>query len=347
MTESRSCYDALRDRVPDEVREHLDTARAELRKGLETFLPPEFFTTGTRPARDAAGLARRARCGDPADGREGRAGLSRGWRAVAPPLPSPAPTRTPRPARRRPPTKSPTPAPTSPAATRTDAGDQEPGGDHGAGEPVDGAAESSAPPGRRARHGPAARCSRPGTSTRLVCPGRARPPATRHRSGRSSGPAPELVSSSTRRRAYGPTCCPEVDVRVEPRAHARQDRHRPHDVDEVLRDLEGHVQEQVTVLVGELTHLLGVDAAQLAHRQSPVPVEHVRLGLLDRGDVGPRQQHVEHLIGLDHAGGVPRAHRDEQLPQAAAHGVGDPRDHAEVHERQPPGRPARRPPGRG
>ena len=30
--------------IPPEVREHLHAARAELRKGLETFLPPEFFT---------------------------------------------------------------------------------------------------------------------------------------------------------------------------------------------------------------------------------------------------------------------------------------------------------------
>lgn len=44
MTESRPCYDALRDRVPEDVRQHVDTARAEMRKGLETFLPPEFFT---------------------------------------------------------------------------------------------------------------------------------------------------------------------------------------------------------------------------------------------------------------------------------------------------------------
>lgn len=44
MTESRTCYDALRDRVPEDVREHVDAARAEMRKGLETFLPQEFFT---------------------------------------------------------------------------------------------------------------------------------------------------------------------------------------------------------------------------------------------------------------------------------------------------------------
>jgi hypothetical protein len=39
----RSCHDGFRARVPDEVREHLDVARTELRKGMETFLPPEFF----------------------------------------------------------------------------------------------------------------------------------------------------------------------------------------------------------------------------------------------------------------------------------------------------------------
>lgn len=32
------------DYCPQDVREHLESARAELRKGLETFLPPEFFT---------------------------------------------------------------------------------------------------------------------------------------------------------------------------------------------------------------------------------------------------------------------------------------------------------------
>jgi hypothetical protein len=43
MTESRTRPDASRAHVPQEVREHLDAARAEMRKGLETFLPPDFF----------------------------------------------------------------------------------------------------------------------------------------------------------------------------------------------------------------------------------------------------------------------------------------------------------------
>lgn len=43
MTESRTRQDTFRAHVPDEVRQHLDAARAEMRKGLETFLPPEFF----------------------------------------------------------------------------------------------------------------------------------------------------------------------------------------------------------------------------------------------------------------------------------------------------------------
>jgi hypothetical protein len=32
-----------RPHLPHDVRQHLDAARAEVRKGLETFLPPEFF----------------------------------------------------------------------------------------------------------------------------------------------------------------------------------------------------------------------------------------------------------------------------------------------------------------
>jgi len=43
MTESRSHQDAFRMHVPDEVRQHAGAARAEMRKGLETFLPKEFF----------------------------------------------------------------------------------------------------------------------------------------------------------------------------------------------------------------------------------------------------------------------------------------------------------------
>ncbi|MCV2395240.1 hypothetical protein OEB99_13055 [Actinotalea sp. M2MS4P-6] len=34
----------VRAQIPQDVRDHLDAARSELRKGLETFLPPEFFT---------------------------------------------------------------------------------------------------------------------------------------------------------------------------------------------------------------------------------------------------------------------------------------------------------------
>ena len=43
MTESRPHQDAFRAHVPVEVRQHVDAARAEMRRGLETFLPKEFF----------------------------------------------------------------------------------------------------------------------------------------------------------------------------------------------------------------------------------------------------------------------------------------------------------------
>lgn len=43
MTESRARQETFRAHVPDEVRQHLDAARSELRKGVETFLPAEFF----------------------------------------------------------------------------------------------------------------------------------------------------------------------------------------------------------------------------------------------------------------------------------------------------------------
>ena len=43
MTESRAHQDTFRAHVPDEVRQHLGAARAEIRKGAETFLPGDFF----------------------------------------------------------------------------------------------------------------------------------------------------------------------------------------------------------------------------------------------------------------------------------------------------------------
>jgi hypothetical protein len=39
----RSHQESFRAHVPDEVRQHMGAARAEMRKGLETFLPKEFF----------------------------------------------------------------------------------------------------------------------------------------------------------------------------------------------------------------------------------------------------------------------------------------------------------------
>ena len=44
MAETRTCKDPFRAYLPEDVREHLETARSEVRKGMETFLPPEFFT---------------------------------------------------------------------------------------------------------------------------------------------------------------------------------------------------------------------------------------------------------------------------------------------------------------
>ncbi len=43
MIESRTVRDAFRAQVPEDVRQHVDAARAEMRRGLETFLPPAFF----------------------------------------------------------------------------------------------------------------------------------------------------------------------------------------------------------------------------------------------------------------------------------------------------------------
>ncbi len=43
MPESRTGDDPSRVRIPEDVWEHLSAARAEMRKGLETILPKEFF----------------------------------------------------------------------------------------------------------------------------------------------------------------------------------------------------------------------------------------------------------------------------------------------------------------
>ncbi|HUX69835.1 MAG TPA: hypothetical protein VMV41_04930 [Cellulomonadaceae bacterium] len=43
MTETRARQDTFRTHVPDEVRQHVDAARTEFRKGVESFLPAEFF----------------------------------------------------------------------------------------------------------------------------------------------------------------------------------------------------------------------------------------------------------------------------------------------------------------
>jgi hypothetical protein len=43
MTDSRDRHEGFRSQVPEEVRVHMSAARAEMRKGLETFLPVDFF----------------------------------------------------------------------------------------------------------------------------------------------------------------------------------------------------------------------------------------------------------------------------------------------------------------
>jgi hypothetical protein len=43
MTQSRTRQDTPRPHVPEDVRQHLDAARAEMRKSLETILPEGFF----------------------------------------------------------------------------------------------------------------------------------------------------------------------------------------------------------------------------------------------------------------------------------------------------------------
>lgn len=43
MTDFRDRHEGFRSQVPPEVREHMSAARAEMRKGLETFFPTDFF----------------------------------------------------------------------------------------------------------------------------------------------------------------------------------------------------------------------------------------------------------------------------------------------------------------
>lgn len=43
MTDFRDRREGFRSQVPPEVREHMSAARAEMRKGLETFFPTDFF----------------------------------------------------------------------------------------------------------------------------------------------------------------------------------------------------------------------------------------------------------------------------------------------------------------
>ena len=43
MTENSSRHDSFSSHVPHEVLEHLEAARSEMRKGMETFLPEGFF----------------------------------------------------------------------------------------------------------------------------------------------------------------------------------------------------------------------------------------------------------------------------------------------------------------
>ncbi|WP_372594971.1 hypothetical protein [Actinotalea sp.] len=43
MNDTSSRHDPLSSHVPAEVLEHLEAARSEIRKGMETFLPDGFF----------------------------------------------------------------------------------------------------------------------------------------------------------------------------------------------------------------------------------------------------------------------------------------------------------------
>lgn len=48
MTDKRK---SLKDKLPPEALEHMKAARAEMRKSMETILPPAFWNTAAPPAR--------------------------------------------------------------------------------------------------------------------------------------------------------------------------------------------------------------------------------------------------------------------------------------------------------
>ena len=108
---------------------------------------------------------------------------------------------------------------------------------------------------------------------------------------------------------------PGIEAWIEAGAHATQDGDGAAQVDEVLRHLKRHGQQQITELPGHIGHLVKGQVGQLVHVQAPHFVEDGAGRRLQARGVSARHEHAELLVTLHHGARILRDDGDERIAQ--------------------------------
>ena len=119
-------------------------------------------------------------------------------------------------------------------------------------------------------------------------------------------------------RGVGLDGIPDVEVRVQRAAHARRQRHRTDDEQEVLGQLERQRAHDIAELGREVAELARIDLLQLGEAHAAEPREQLGHRPLELGGVGRRQQHADVADAVDQALAVARGDGDQEPLQARA-----------------------------
>ncbi len=116
----------------------------------------------------------------------------------------------------------------------------------------------------------------------------------------------------------------------------------PAEVDDVLRDLEGKVEEQIAELAADGFDLPRVGLGQV-EQVAPPDLSQNRIHRFgDALQIGAGQEETQLTRGLGQVGGVALGDADEHLAQTIAHPPGHAHGHTEIDEDELKRRPARR-----
>ena len=125
---------------------------------------------------------------------------------------------------------------------------------------------------------------------------------------------------------------PRIHFGVESRGDARENAKGTAEVDKILRDLEGKIEQNIPKLLPNLLDFGGVGVAQFAQIAPFQPFHQHRLRLDNAFQIAPRQEKAHAVIGVNHSAGIVLDNANQHLTQIRPQIVGNTADHPKINE---------------